>query len=88
MQATGRLLDSDEALRLIERIPDPVTRSLVNMALVRLVRRVSLERRDAPRCDLDMPYLVSVLSEFFAEHEVLARTLDGEKVGAWFDEPV
>jgi hypothetical protein len=44
------------------------------------------QRRDLPRTDLDMLFIVTSLKEFFAEHDVLARTLEGEKVGAWFDD--
>jgi hypothetical protein len=33
-----------------------------------------------------MLFLVTSLTDFFAEHEVLARTLDGEEVGAWFED--
>ena len=86
MPEHGTLLHCDEAVRFIEQIQDPVTRSLVNMAFVQLVKRTLLEKRDFPRCDLDMLYLVTALKDYFAEHEVIARTLEGEKVGAWFEE--
>jgi hypothetical protein len=82
----GKLLNCDEAARFIEGIQDPVTKNLVNMAFVHLVKKVHLEKRDLPATDLDMLFLVSSLKDFFAEHDVLARTLEGEKVGAWFDE--
>jgi hypothetical protein len=82
----GTLLNCDEAVRFIEQIQDPVTKNLVNMAFVHLVKKVHLEKRDRPRADLDMLFLVTALEDFFAEHDVLARTLDGEKVGAWFAE--
>jgi hypothetical protein len=82
----GTLLNCDEAVRFIERIPDPVTRNLVNMAFVHLVKQVHLERREPPQTDLDMLFLVTALKDFFAEHEVIARTLEGERVGAWFDD--
>lgn len=83
MNGHGRLLHCDEAQRFIEQIPDQVTRSLVNMAFVHFVKKVHLEKRAFPESDLDMLYLVTALQEFFSEHEVLARTLDGEKVGSW-----
>jgi len=82
----GTLLHCDEAARFIERIQDPVTRNLVNMAFVHLVKQVHFEKRDLPTADLDMLFLVTSLQAFFAEHAVIARTLEGEKVGAWFDE--
>jgi hypothetical protein len=82
----GTLINCDEALRFIEGIPDPVTKNLVNMAFVHLLKQVHLHKHDHPRADLDMLFLVSSLADFFAEHEVLVRTLEGEKVGAWFDE--
>jgi hypothetical protein len=85
MNMTGTLLNCDEAVRFIEQIQDPVTRNLVNMAFVQLVKRVHLEKRDRPAADLDMLFVVASLQDFFAEHDVLARTLEGEKVGAWFE---
>jgi hypothetical protein len=85
MTEQGTLLNCDEAIRFIEQIENPVTKSLVNMAFVHLVKQVHLEKRRAPQGNLDMLFLVTALKEFFAEHEVLARTLEGEKVGAWFD---
>jgi hypothetical protein len=86
MSADGTLICSDEALRRIEQIQDPVTRTLVNMAFVQFVKKAHLAGRERPRADLDMLYLVETLEEFFADHDVLSRTLQGEKVGAWFDE--
>jgi hypothetical protein len=82
----GTLLYCDEALRFIEQIQDPVTKALVNMAFVHFVKKVHLEKQNFPRCDLDMLYLVTALKDFFSEHDVIARTLEGEKVGAWFEE--
>ena len=88
MSNHSTLLNCDEALRFIERIEDPVTKSLVNMAFVHLVKRVHLEKDNLPGSDLDMLFLVTSLRDFFAEHDVLARTLQGEKVGAWFDDGI
>ena len=82
----GTLLNCDEAVRFIDQIQDPVTKNLVNMAFVHLVKKVHLEKRDLPRADLDMLFLVASLKDFFAEHDVIARTLEGEKVGAWCDD--
>ena len=84
MEKRGTLLHCDEALRFIAQVEDPVTRNLLNMAFVRFVQRSLLEDRESPRADVDMLYLVKVLKDFFSEHEVLARTLAGERVGAWF----
>ena len=86
MSKTGTLINHDEALSYIEQIPDPVTKALVNMAFVHLVKKVHLEKSNLPSSDLDMLFLVSALQELFGEHEVIARTLEGEKVGAWFDD--
>jgi hypothetical protein len=86
MGDNGSLLYCDEAIRFIESIQDPVTRNLVNMAFVHLVKSTHLEKRDSPRGDLDMLYLVTALQEFFSEHAVISRTLEGEKVGAWFED--
>jgi len=86
MEDRGTLLYADEALRFIESVEDPITRNLLNMALVHLVKRQHLERREAPRGDVDLLYLMSALKDYFAEHDVLRRTLAGEKIGVWFDE--
>ena len=86
MDTQGTLLSCDEAARFIEEIPDPVTRSLVDMAFVHLVKTALLEKRAVPRSDLDMLFLVKALKEHFSEHEVIARTLEGERVGAWFED--
>jgi hypothetical protein len=86
MDEQGTLLSCDEAIRFIEEISDPVTRSLVNMAFVHLVKTVLLEKRAVPSSDLDMLFLVKALKEYFSEHEVIARTLQGEQVGAWFED--
>ena len=83
---TGTLLNCDEAVQFIKQIEDPVTRNLVNMAFVHLVKRVHLEKGDRPAADLDMLFLVTSLKEFFAEHDVIARTLEGEKVGVLYDD--
>ena len=80
------LLNCDEAVRFIEQIQDPVTKNLVNMAFVHLVKTVHLDKHDKLTTDLDMLFLVTSLKGFFAEHDVIARTLEGEKVGAWFED--
>jgi hypothetical protein len=80
------LLRCDEAKTFIDRVDDPVTRNLLNMAFVQVVKTHFIEKRGAPQGDFDMLYFVQVLSSYFSEHEVLSRTLAGEKVGAWFDE--
>lgn len=56
------------------------------MAFVHMVKKVHIEKRDHPQTDVDMLFLTTVLADFFSEHDVLARTLAGEKVGAWFDD--
>ena len=78
------LLSCEEAIRFIEQIPNPITKALVNMVFVQLVKKVHLDKRDYPKSDLDMLFLVRELKDFFSEKEVIARTLEGEKVGSWF----
>ena len=68
---TGTLLNCDEAIRFIEQIPDPVTKNLVNMAFVHVVKQVHLEKRTRPAADFDMLFFVTALKDFFAEHQVL-----------------
>lgn len=85
MNKPGTLANCDEALEAIERIEDMVTRTLVEMAFVHLTKQVHLKKDDLPTSDFDMLFLVRSLTEFFAERDVLKRTLEGEKVGAWFE---
>ena len=71
MDKHGILLDCDGATHFIQQIPDPVTRSLVNMAFVHLVKTVHLQKKAVPRSDLDMVFLVKALEGFFSEHDVI-----------------
>jgi hypothetical protein len=84
MAETGTLVRCEEAQQQVEQTEDPVTRNLLNMAFVHFVRARFCDGT-APSTDIDMSYVISVLKEFLSEHEVLARTLGGETVGAWFD---
>lgn len=86
MVTSGTLLNCEEAQESIERIEDPITRNFVNMAFVSAVKRVYIEKREPPRGDFDMKFFAEVLESFFSEHDVLARTLAGEKVGEWFED--
>ena len=86
MAEHGTLRNCDEAMRFIEQIADPIARTFVNMAFVHMVKKVHLGKRELPRTDVDMLFVVTALNEYFSEHDVLARTLAGEKVGAWFED--
>jgi hypothetical protein len=86
MNETGSLLYADEAVRFIEQIEDPVTRNLVNLVFVQMVRGAHLTRQHRPRTDVDALYLVKTLRDFFSQRDVLTRTLEGETVGAWSDD--
>lgn len=86
MVISGTLIHCKDAQKLIEQIDDPVTRNLVNMAFVHVVKTVFIDATDAPQGDFDMGFFVKVLEPFFAEHDVLARTLSGERVGSWFED--
>ena len=68
---TGTLLNCDEAIRFIEQIQDPVTKNFVDVAFVHLVKKYRLEKRDLPRTDFDMLFLVMSLRDFFAQHDVV-----------------
>ena len=69
----------------IERETDPVTRALLNNANSWLVRKFVAEK-NRPVADLDYRYLLELLRDIFSEHEVLGRLLNGERVGAFFEE--
>ena len=58
------------------------------MDFVHFVKRVSVQKSELPSVDLDMLFLVTSLKDFFSERDVISRTLDGEKVGAWFENEI
>ena len=79
------LLRGDEAAELLERESNPVTKALLNNANYWLVRKFFTEN-NRPIADLDHRYVLELLRDIFKEHDVLARLLKGERVGAFFDE--
>jgi hypothetical protein len=85
MITQGTLLHCAERVQFINGIQDPVTRSLVNLAFIRFVQKVHLEKQKFPTADLDMLFLVTTLKDFFSEHDLIARTLEGERTGAFFE---
>ena len=85
MTHQGTLRHGNEAFDFVETIKDPVTRTFVKMALVKFVTEIHLKKRP-PEGDLDLLYVARVLEGFFAEHEVIARTLQGERVGAFWED--
>ncbi|MBV9121771.1 MAG: hypothetical protein JO112_00245 [Planctomycetes bacterium] len=87
MDSRTKLIHCEEAQDFLDQLSDPITRNLVNMAYVLAVQKCCLEKSDFPQGEFDMLYFVKVLKDFFSEHQVLERTLAGEKVGAWFDDP-
>lgn len=80
------LFNCEEAKCFIEKIADPVTKNLTSMAFIHFISKVHLEQRDLPAAKLDMLFIATTLGEFFAEHNVLLRTLEGETVGAMFED--
>jgi hypothetical protein len=80
------LTNTDEAGIHAQSIPDAVTKNFVNMIYTIALRRCYFDKSDTPTGDFDMAFFVRVLEEFFSDKEVVQRTLNGERVGAWFDE--
>ena len=72
----------EDACEFIENVEDPITRNLLNMAFVKVVRRTSSGNR--PKPGFDILFCFETLADLFAEHDVIRRTLDGERVGALF----
>jgi hypothetical protein len=84
----GILINVDEAFAHVQSLPDGPTRTLVNMALMHLVKEVHLQKRHAPSGDLDLLFLARSLEAFFSDPTVIARAAAGEKVGAWYEDTV
>jgi hypothetical protein len=70
---------------LLERESNPVTKALLNNANYWLFRKFFTEN-NRPVADLDYRYVLELLHDIFKEHDVLARLLTGERVGAFFSE--
>lgn len=75
---------SAEAGQFVTEITDPITRALVNNAHFHLFRRLAEKR--FPEGSFDMRFFVEVMAEMFSNHDVLRRILDGERVGAFFED--
>lgn len=86
MKNPPNIFHGDEAKRFIDTIADPVTKNLVNLAFVHFISKMVHTKRAQPEAPLDLLFLVTTLSEFFSEKEVLHRALEGENVGAMFEE--
>ena len=81
----GQVLRDDDARRLIASVEDPITRPLFTNAMFHFFRRY-YEEQQRPESDFDMLYFALLLRDVFSEHDVLRRLLDGERVGAFFDD--
>jgi hypothetical protein len=81
----GQVLRDDEARTLIASVEDPITRHLLTNAMFHFFKRYN-EEQQRPESDFDMLYFVLLLRDVFSEHDVLRRILDGERVGAFFDD--
>lgn len=86
MEMTGSLLRCTEAQTLIDETVDPITQRLLRMAYVKYVASKYCGTPLPSLGDVDMLYVLTVLKDFLGEHDVLARTLNGEIVGAFFDD--
>jgi len=87
MVSQPMLLRCEEAQHFLDQLNDPITKNFVNMAYVLVIKKCCLEKVDFPQGQFDMLFFVKLLGDFFAEHQVIEKTLAGEKVGAWFEEP-
>lgn len=66
-------------------VGDPITSHLVNMMIHRLLRRYHIHK-DRPVVDLDLLFFVQVVIDTLSDHKVLRRILNGEVVGALYDD--
>lgn len=82
-----KTIRNEEAMAFLRSLSseDPITRSLVNNAMFHFTRRFhSLNER--PAADFDLLYFLEIMRDVFSQHEVLRRMLEGERVGAFFDD--
>jgi hypothetical protein len=86
MSERGELLYFNEAMEFIKGIQNPVTRNFLNMAVAHLIKSYHVEKQEFPRCDFDMLYFVRVLAGYYSRHDIIARTLAGERVGAFWED--
>lgn len=83
-ETSGGFIRSEEAGHFIESIADPITKLLVSHANYHLYRRLAEKR--LPVGDFDMRFYAEVMAEMFNDRDTVKRMLDGERVGAFFDD--
>jgi hypothetical protein len=81
----GEMIRTEEATDRMRSVNDPITTHLINKAMHHLIRRYQLQK-DRPTSDLDLDYLVALLIDVFSDHNALKRILNGETVGALYDD--
>ena len=86
MSGQSTLIRCEEAQQFLDRLPDPITKNLVNMSYVLTIKKCLLERSYSPEGEFDMLFFVRTLSDLFSERGVILKALAGEKVGSWFDD--
>ena len=76
----------DQAGSHLLSISDDITRNFINMIYTTAIRRCRFDKDDIPDGDFDMAFFVRVLEDFFSDKDAVKRTLNGERVGAMFDD--
>lgn len=68
-------LEMERASQMVDGIIDPITKTLVSHAVMRLAKTIAAGK--TPRAPLDMPYLVDLLKDIMEQHRTLRLALDG-----------
>ena len=84
---TGELVNWDEAGRFLNLIENPITRRIVDRAMI--IARLQFYAPDAtPRTtDFDLQFFAEVLCELFRDHDVIREELDGKRPCEWSADP-
>ena len=84
---TAELVNWDEAGRFLNGIENPITRRIIDRAMI-IARMRFYAPNETPRTkDFDLLFLAEVLVELFRDHEVIRQEIDGKRPGAWSSDP-
>lgn len=80
-----RLLNWDEAMKLLGSVEDKATSQLMNMANFEVLKRF-FQLKHFPAADFDLRFFMEVMLEFCSDHDTLRKILAGEDVRMFSDD--
>ncbi|NNJ27476.1 hypothetical protein [Alienimonas chondri] len=85
---THRIINQDSAREYFRQAgtDDPVLKTIVGRAYMRLLKAYYHSIDHRLEADLDLRFVAEVLVDLFKDRDVMKRILEGERPGAWDDD--